>query len=106
MHQKRKILEHWQVVTILLMIYDIAAVTLSYFLGLWLRFDLRYSQIDQRYLTAWLRFAPIYAVFCVIVFSAFRLYRSIWPAFPAPIIMTREPVTPGALLPLKRRTKR
>ena len=78
MHQKRKILEHWQVVTILLVIYDIAAVTLSYFLGLWLRFDLRYSQIDQRYLSAWLRFAPIYAVFCVIVFAAFRLYRSIW----------------------------
>ena len=59
-------------------IYDIAAVNLAYFLALWLRFDLKFSLIRPDFLDAWMRFAPIYTVFCIAVFWAFRLYRSLW----------------------------
>ena len=36
---KTRKIEHWQVVTLLLIIYDFAAVILSYGLALWVRFD-------------------------------------------------------------------
>lgn len=75
---RRKLLEHWQVVKLLLMGYDFCAVVLSYFAALWIRFDCRYSQIDEKYLDAYCHTILIYAVFCVIVFSVMRLYKSIW----------------------------
>lgn len=73
----RKI-EHWKVIAFYLILYDIFAVNFSYFLGLWLRFDLQYSSIPQRYFEAFLKFAPIYTVFALIVFYALRLYNSLW----------------------------
>lgn len=45
---KRKI-EHWQVITLLLMIYDFVAVILSYGLALWVRFDCKMSMVEQKY---------------------------------------------------------
>ncbi|MBQ1605492.1 MAG: RnfABCDGE type electron transport complex subunit C [Bacteroidales bacterium] len=62
----------------MLMIYDIIAVNLSYFLALLLRFDLKYTKIDQTYMDAFKQSAPIYTVFCIIVFMLLKLYRSIW----------------------------
>ena len=44
--QKRK-LEHWEVVTLLLMLYDFLAIGLSYFAALWVRFDCRYNSIQK-----------------------------------------------------------
>ena len=41
---------HWKVIAMYLVLYDIIAVNLSYFFGLWLRFDLRYSHIPAEYL--------------------------------------------------------
>ena len=75
---KIKKLKHWQKIAILLVIYDILAVTLSYGAALWFRFDLQYQSIPRAYLAAWSRFAPWYAVFCVVVFWYLRLYRSMW----------------------------
>lgn len=74
----KKSFEHWQVVTVYLMIYDAIAINLSYFLALWLRFDCRYTQIDTNYLHSFARFAPIYTVICIVVFLLLKLYRSIW----------------------------
>ena len=74
----KKSFEHWQVVTVYLMIYDAIAINLSYFLALWLRFDCRYTQIEVEYLHSFARFAPIYTVICIVVFLLLRLYRSIW----------------------------
>ena len=64
----KKGFEHWQVVTVYLMIYDAIAINLSYFLALWLRFDCRYTQIEDEYLHNFARFAPIYTVICIVVF--------------------------------------
>ncbi len=62
----------------LLMIYDLAAVTGAFFFALWFRFDCRFTEIPGEYLSAWLKFAPIYAVISVVVFGLFHLYQSIW----------------------------
>ena len=74
----KKGFEHWQAVTVYLMIYDAIAINLSYFLALWLRFDCRYSLIESKYLHNFARFAPIYTVICIVVFLLLKLYRSIW----------------------------
>ena len=75
--QKRK-LEHWELVTLLLMVYDFLAIGLSYFAALWVRFDCRYNSIQKEFLNAYYRTIVIYAVFCVVVFWFLRLYKSIW----------------------------
>ena len=75
---KKRHIEHWKVVAFYLIIYDIIAVNFSYFFGLWLRFDLRFSNIPQTYLNSYLRFAPFYTVFVLVVFYALHLYKSLW----------------------------
>ncbi|MBQ3817448.1 MAG: polysaccharide biosynthesis protein [Clostridia bacterium] len=71
-------LKHWQLITLCLVLYDVVAVSAAYFLALWLRFDCRFSEISKYYLDAYIKFIPIYAVVCIIVFWWCRLYRSIW----------------------------
>lgn len=73
-----KKIEHWEIIAIYLAVYDIIAINFSYFAGLWLRFDLHYSKIPQEYLSAFLKFAPFYTVFSIIIFMALRLYNSLW----------------------------
>ena len=69
---------HKQIMAFYLMIYDIIAVNFSYFMGLWLRFDLRFTQIPREYLDAFVHFAPVYTLFTLFVFAGLHLYRSIW----------------------------
>ena len=71
-------LEHWQKIALVLMIYDIIVVNISYLAALWFRFDCRYSAIPMEYMTTVLRFAPIYTVACLLVFWRMRIYNSIW----------------------------
>lgn len=74
----KKKLEHWQVVTLMLMAYDFLAVIVSYFFALWIRFDCKFSEIEPQYLHTYYRTIVIYALFCVGVFWFTKLYRSIW----------------------------
>ncbi|MGN1053792.1 MAG: polysaccharide biosynthesis protein [Erysipelotrichaceae bacterium] len=73
-----KKLEHWHIVTLLLVIYDFIAIVGSYFLALWLRFDLRISLIEKVYLSTYFKTVFIYALIVILVFTMLRLYRSIW----------------------------
>ncbi len=66
------------ILNIMLALYDILAVTAAYFLALWFRFDGNFSQIPQEYLYPYAKFAIPYALICIIAFSFFRLYRSLW----------------------------
>ena len=75
---KRPLLEHWQVMAFLLMCYDVAAIHVAYFLALWSRFDFVFSHIPKQYLEPYKKFITVYAVFCIVVFWAFKLYRSVW----------------------------
>ncbi len=76
--KKRKRIEHWHLITIYLVIYDIIAINFSYLLGLWLRFDVKFSSIPAYYLKTFVRFAPIYTIVAIIIFFFCRLYNSIW----------------------------
>ena len=70
--------ERWIGIALFLIIYDVVAVSLSYYVALWLRFDCRFSLVPENYFKTWLHFVPVYAVFCVFVFAFLRLYKSIW----------------------------
>ncbi len=75
---EKKRIEHWQVISLYLVIYDVFAVNLAYLLALWFRFDCRFSLIPEVYLKAWIQFAPFYTVLCLAVFTVLKLYRSLW----------------------------
>lgn len=71
-------MKHWIVISLMLVAYDVVAVSLAYFLALWLRFDCSFSAIPEDFLMSWQIFAPFYAFVCVIVFYSLRLYKVIW----------------------------
>ena len=71
-------IEHWKVIAFVLMLYDFVTIAFSYFCGLWLRFDFRYTQIPQAYLDVYLKFIVPYALCCILIYMYFKLYRSIW----------------------------
>ena len=73
-----KKLEHWKVIAIYLIIYDMIAVNFSYFMALLVRFDFRYSSIPTDYFAAWRSFAPIYTIIILAVFVCMHLYNSVW----------------------------
>lgn len=73
-----KKLEHWKVIAIYLIIYDMIAVNFSYFMALLVRFDFRYSSIPTDYFDAWRSFAPIYTIIILAVFGCLHLYNSVW----------------------------
>lgn len=68
--------KYW--IAALLLVYDVVAVSAAYFGALWLRFDVKVSNIPQNVLQGWVHFAPIYAVVCVVVLWLFKLYQSLW----------------------------
>ena len=69
---------HWRKIAVLLTIYDLFVVNLSYAMALWLRYDFRFLLIKRSYLMAWAKFTPIYTMFCLVIFWALRLYKSVW----------------------------
>ena len=63
---------------VILAIIDILCIFVSFFVGLWLRFDFRFSAIPKEYLLAYLPFVVTWCVLSVVVFALCRLYHSIW----------------------------
>ena len=75
--KKRKI-EHWQLIALYMTAYDLLAVNGAYIIALWLRHDCHFFAIWQPFYEAWIRFAPIYGIFCLILFWSMHLYQSMW----------------------------
>ena len=73
-----KVIPKWVIRAFYLSLYDLITVNFSFFLVLWLHYNLRYSGIPLKQLNAYLSFLPIYSVFVLIVFYFFKLYKSIW----------------------------
>ncbi len=71
-------IKHWQLVAVILMIYDAVAVTLAFFGALWLRSDCDLSAIEYEYLLPWANFAPFYVAACILVFWCLGLYKGVW----------------------------
>lgn len=70
--------EHWHLIALFLVLYDMAAMGIAYFFALWLRFDCRVSLIPSIYITAYFKFIPIHIVVGIVVLWLCHLYRSIW----------------------------
>ena len=65
-------------ISLLLLFYDIFAINLSYFISLWLRFDCRFSQIPEKYLTPAIGIVPLYTFVMLVALASLRLYQSVW----------------------------
>lgn len=76
--KRKKRIEHWEVVTGILMVYDFVAICFSYLSALLIRFDFKFSSIEPKYLQGCYKSVVFYAIFCVILFWFLKLYRSIW----------------------------
>lgn len=71
-------IQHWKVIAIGLMVYDVIAIAFSYFFGLWLRFDFQFTNIPTEYLHSYVRFIPFYIIASILFFWFMRMYRGIW----------------------------
>ena len=61
---------------LLLVLFDIFAVNISYYMALVLRFYVNHAfhEAGARYVPAFYRFAPYYTLCCILVFALFKLY--------------------------------
>ena len=75
---RKRRLEHWHKIAIMLVLYDLVAVNISYFLGLWLRENCKISAVLPIYGSNYLLAVLLSSVSCVIIFFILRLYHSIW----------------------------
>lgn len=75
---KKGILEHWRLIECYLLAYDVISANAAYFFGLWLQYDFKFSNIPKVYLHAFIKFAPVYTCLVLVIFTALRLYRSLW----------------------------
>ena len=71
-------LTHSDTVKLMLLAYDAVILNIAFFAALWIRFDCRFAQIPEQYMTAFLRFTPIYTLLSVLVYNVCHLYNSIW----------------------------
>ena len=70
--------EHWKIIAVYLMVYDALAMMLSYFFGLWLRYDFKFQMIEREYLQSYINFIFIYIIIAIAFFWYMRMYRGIW----------------------------
>ena len=78
MKKRKGKIQHWQVIAVLLAIFDFFAIIVSYFTALMLRFDMIWSHIPTAYLQYSQRFTLPYAFLCIAIFAGARLYKSMW----------------------------
>lgn len=71
-------IEHWHIISLLLMAYDFITVCFSYFFALWLRFDFKFNGIDSGYLYAYSRTIVVFALVSIVIYLVNRMYKSIW----------------------------
>ncbi|MCH5270459.1 MAG: polysaccharide biosynthesis protein [Lachnospiraceae bacterium] len=63
---------------IVLLIYDVLAVTVSTVMALMIRYDLSYASIDPIFLDSVYSFLPVTLVITILIFMLLRLYNSLW----------------------------
>ncbi len=71
-------LSRGQLVTAGLTFYDAVAIVFSYFVGLWLRFDFKYSAIPYEYFRTYVYFIFVYVVLTLVFFHCMHMYRAVW----------------------------
>ena len=71
-------IEHWQLIAVMLAVYDYCAVVGSYFAAIWFRFEHLSGETVTKYLNAFRGFVPLFGLVCILIFWLFRMYNSIW----------------------------
>lgn len=76
----RWIYVRWFVLRFALIAYDIIAINMAHFLALVIRFYVaeQFHSVAPYYIEAYSKYALGYTLFCLAVFSFFKLYSSIW----------------------------
>jgi len=64
--------------TLLISGLDVFSIIVSFFLGLWLRFDFHFSEIPLEYLNGYLSTILVWCAISITVFHLCNLYNSIW----------------------------
>ena len=62
----------------LLVVLDILIITISGLLALYVRFDFSFSKMDMKYVDYELYYLPMNLILTLLIFVAFKLYRSVW----------------------------
>ena len=57
---------------------DVLSICVAFFAALWLRFDFQFNSIDKEYLLTYVQVILPWCAISIVVFSAFKLYSSIW----------------------------
>lgn len=70
----------WFTLRLTLVLFDILAVNIAYYVALLIRFYVAHEFHSQAapFLDAFFRFAPYYTLVCLVVFCAFKLYTGLW----------------------------
>lgn len=66
------------VISCLLVVSDFIMICAAYGIALVARFDFRISAVPAEFASAWVKTIPVYAIFVIGIYFAFRLYNSIW----------------------------
>lgn len=75
---KGKRMQHWVKVSLLMVVYDIFAINLSYAVALWMRFDCEFTAIPDKYMNSFLIYIPVHTICTILLFFLLDLYKSIW----------------------------
>lgn len=78
--KKKWALTRSNLIQLALVLFDAVAVNLAYYMALVIRFYVNneFNEWAIRYVPEFWKFVPYYTVFCLIVFSGFRLYTRRW----------------------------
>ena len=60
------------------MVLDVASIAASFAFALWVRFEFNISEIPDRFINTYASTILYWTAVCIVVFSLFRLYNSIW----------------------------
>ena len=71
---------NWNIVSkvTLIVLLDILSTAISYFLGLWFRYDFSFGEIRGEHLQGYLSAIGPWCVITIVIFALFKLYSSIW----------------------------
>ena len=70
--------KEYKIRALLLILIDIIIIVFSSFFALYLRYEFRFNDIDEKFIESMIKYAPVNILMILGLFFAFRLYSSIW----------------------------
>ena len=70
--------KEYKIRALLLILIDIIIIVFSSIFALYLRYEFRFNDIDEKFIESMIKYAPVNILIILGLFFAFRLYSSIW----------------------------